>query len=187
MPKLQHIPPILFTWLSLWLAVGPLTALFISISADSSGLIPELSSFAALLLCAVSVAETCSPAYTHRHTHAYCTLSLNCWCSITFSQSPPSITRSLTSLLLCRCVRVSGSWPAGKWAGWDSHGAHAHMKATAVRTKTQWPNRKINKSNNDSVTFHPIKSAFTLETFLDPHVAIFCFSGLLWYYINANC
>lgn len=91
------------------------------------------------------------------------------------------------TLPLCRCDRVSGSWPAGKWAGWDSHGAHAHMKATAVRTKTQWSNRKRNKTNNDSVTFHPIKSAFTLETFLDPHVAIFCCSGLLWYYINANC
>lgn len=190
MPKLQHILPILFTWLSLWLAVGPLTALFISISADSSGLIPELSSFAALLLCAVSVAETCCSMLAGLHTQTHTRLLyvfpqlLVFYHFFTVTPLHHSFTPTLP---LCRCVRVSGSWPAGKWAGWDSHGAHAHMKATAVRTKTQWSNRKINKTNNDSVTFHPIQSAFTLETFLDPHVAIFCCSGLLWYYINANC
>ncbi len=134
MPKLQHILPILFTWLSLWLAVRPLTALFISIFADSSGLIPELSSFAVLLLCSLSLELRHAPACSHRHL-----ISLNRYFSqplplLLFYSHSPSPRLFVASVNVC--VGVDLKWRQEA----ECHRVQTHMKKTPDITRYAYTN-----------------------------------------------
>lgn len=67
MPKLQHIPPILFTWLSLWLALGPLIAPFYFHFCWQLWAHPwTVIICCSASLCSVSGAEACSCMLTQK-------------------------------------------------------------------------------------------------------------------------